>query len=140
MPSDFSIPYTDLELTTADNVKIKTFLLLQRPVLKMNETPLKWDEQPEEEVRQGKPSFVWSTSLKLMNMACFHMATSITVCGYAANGAHVSRKRWESWPPYPTGQDLLRKDAVQRSHVVLSWVRPSYLVLSAAAALHTHHS
>ncbi|KAH9991654.1 Alpha/Beta hydrolase protein [Russula compacta] len=56
VPSDFSIPYTDLELTTPDNVKIKTFLLLQRPVLKMNETPLKWDEESEEEFAATRPT------------------------------------------------------------------------------------
>lgn len=51
VPSQFSIPYTDLELTTPDNVKIKSFLLLQRPVLNMNEMPVEWDEKSEEEVR-----------------------------------------------------------------------------------------
>jgi hypothetical protein len=51
VPSDFSIPYTDLELTTPDNIKIRAFLLLQRPVLDMNETPVKWDEKSEEQVR-----------------------------------------------------------------------------------------
>jgi len=51
VPSQFSIPYTDLELTTPDNVKIKTFLLLQRPVLNMNETAVEWGEKSEEEVR-----------------------------------------------------------------------------------------
>ena len=51
VPSDFSIPYTDLELTTPDNVKIRAFLLLQRLVLDMNETPVQWDEKSEEEVR-----------------------------------------------------------------------------------------
>lgn len=51
VPSQFSIPYTDLELTTPDNIKIKTFLLLQRPVLNMNETPVEWDEKSGEEVR-----------------------------------------------------------------------------------------
>ena len=57
-PSDFSIPYTDLELTTPDNVKIKTFLLLQRPVLNMNETPVEWDGASDEEVRPRVPSTV----------------------------------------------------------------------------------
>ena len=51
VPSDFSIPYTDLELTTPDNVKIRAFLLLQRPVLDMNETRVEWDEMSEGEVR-----------------------------------------------------------------------------------------
>ncbi|KAH9019497.1 Alpha/Beta hydrolase protein [Lactarius hengduanensis] len=39
VPTDFSIPYTDLELTTPDDVKIKAFLLLQRTVLNLGETP-----------------------------------------------------------------------------------------------------
>jgi hypothetical protein len=51
VPSQFSIPYKDLELTTPDNVKIKTFLLLQQPVLDINETPVEWDEKSGEEVR-----------------------------------------------------------------------------------------
>jgi hypothetical protein len=50
VPSDFSIPYTDLELTTPDNVKIRVFLLIQRYVLNMNETPLEWDGLSKEEV------------------------------------------------------------------------------------------
>ena len=48
IPTDFSIPYTDLELTTPDDVKIKAFLLLQRTVLNMGEMPVESDE----EVRQ----------------------------------------------------------------------------------------
>jgi len=55
VPSDFSIPYTDLELTTPDNVKIKTFLLLQRPVLNMNETPVEWDG-PSDEFATTRPT------------------------------------------------------------------------------------
>jgi hypothetical protein len=53
VPTDFSIPYTDLELTTPDDVKIKAFLLLQRTVLNMGETPVESDgELPsDEEVR-----------------------------------------------------------------------------------------
>ncbi|KAH9049247.1 alpha/beta-hydrolase [Lactarius deliciosus] len=35
VPTDFSIPYIDLELTTPDDVKIKAFLLLQRTVLNL---------------------------------------------------------------------------------------------------------
>jgi len=56
VPSQFSIPYTDLELTTPDNVKIKTFLLLQRPVLNMNEMPVEWDEKSEEEFASTRPT------------------------------------------------------------------------------------
>jgi hypothetical protein len=55
VPSDFSIPYTDLELTTPDNVKIRAFLLLQRHVLNMNEMPIEWDGQSKEDVRHGVP-------------------------------------------------------------------------------------
>ena len=51
VPTDFSIPYTDLELTTPDNIKIKAFLLLQRPVLGIGETAIESDERPDEEVR-----------------------------------------------------------------------------------------
>jgi hypothetical protein len=51
VPTDFSIPYTDLELTTPDDVKIKAFLLLQRTVLNMGETPVESDgELPSDEV------------------------------------------------------------------------------------------
>jgi hypothetical protein len=53
IPTDFSIPYTDLELTTPDDVKIKAFLLLQRTVLNMGETPVESDGAlpSDEEVR-----------------------------------------------------------------------------------------
>jgi abhydrolase domain-containing protein 13 len=50
VPTDFSIPYTDLELTTTDDVKIKAFLLLQRPNLGMNETQVASGEESGEEV------------------------------------------------------------------------------------------
>lgn len=56
VPTEFSIPYTDLELTTPDDVKIRAFLLLQRAVLNMGETPVESDEglpTNEEEVRQN---------------------------------------------------------------------------------------
>jgi len=54
IPTDFSIPYTDLELTTPDDIKIKAFLLLQRTVLNMGEAPIVWEEgsPSDEEVRQ----------------------------------------------------------------------------------------
>ncbi|KAI9449630.1 alpha/beta-hydrolase [Lactarius psammicola] len=45
IPTDFSIPYTDLELTTPDDIKIKAFLLLQRTVLNIGETPVEWEEE-----------------------------------------------------------------------------------------------
>ena len=56
VPTDFSIPYIDLELTTPDDVKIKAFLLLQRTILNMSETPVHSDgELPsDEEVRWVK--------------------------------------------------------------------------------------
>ena len=50
VPTDFSIPYKDLELTTTDNVKIKAFLLLQRPVLGTNESQITSGEESGEEV------------------------------------------------------------------------------------------
>ncbi|KAN0124281.1 alpha/beta-hydrolase [Russula decolorans] len=56
VPSDFSIPYTDLELTTPDNVKIRAFLLLQRHVLNMNETPIEWDGQSKEDFAATRPT------------------------------------------------------------------------------------
>ncbi|KAF8495192.1 alpha/beta-hydrolase [Russula emetica] len=56
VPSDFSIPFTDLELTTPDNVKIRAFLLLQRHVLNMNETPIEWDGQSKEDFAATRPT------------------------------------------------------------------------------------
>ena len=81
VPSDFSIPYTDLELTTPDDVKIKAFLMLQRHVLNMNESPIEWDEQSKVDVSQmGFSSLVYSRNL-----------TGLTVvCRNATNGTHVS--------------------------------------------------
>jgi len=54
IPTDFSIPYTDLKLTTPDDIKIKAFLLLQRTVLNMGETPVEWEKgsPSDSEVRQ----------------------------------------------------------------------------------------
>ena len=48
VPTDFSIPYTDLELTTSDKIKIRAFLLLQRTVLNMGETPVEGSPSDEE--------------------------------------------------------------------------------------------
>ena len=45
IPTNFSIPYTDLKLTTPDDIKIKVFLLLQQTVLNMGETPVKSDKE-----------------------------------------------------------------------------------------------
>jgi abhydrolase domain-containing protein 13 len=43
-PSDFSLPYTDLTLTTPDNVKLKCYLLLQRAELNVEgATHIDWD-------------------------------------------------------------------------------------------------
>ncbi|KAH8979922.1 Alpha/Beta hydrolase protein [Lactarius hatsudake] len=58
VPTDFSIPYTDLELTTPDDVKIKAFLLLQRTVLNLGETPVEWEEGPpsDEEFAATRPT------------------------------------------------------------------------------------
>ncbi|KAH9059319.1 Alpha/Beta hydrolase protein [Lactarius vividus] len=58
VPTDFSIPYTDLELTTPDDVKIKAFLLLQRTVLNMGETLVEWEEGPpsDEEFAAARPT------------------------------------------------------------------------------------
>ncbi|KAI0264528.1 hypothetical protein BGY98DRAFT_1041011 [Russula aff. rugulosa BPL654] len=56
VPSDFSIPYTGLELTTPDNVKIRAFLLLQRHFLNMNESPIEWDEQSKEDFAATRPT------------------------------------------------------------------------------------
>ncbi|KAI9449635.1 ARM repeat-containing protein [Lactarius psammicola] len=44
IPTDFSIPYADVELMTPDNVKIKAFLVLQRAVLNMGEMSVEWEE------------------------------------------------------------------------------------------------
>ncbi|KAI0299722.1 Alpha/Beta hydrolase protein [Multifurca ochricompacta] len=59
VPSDFSIPYTDLELTTRDNIKIKAFLLLQRLVLNMSETPVEKDNAlSDEEFAATRPTIL----------------------------------------------------------------------------------
>ncbi|KAI0253116.1 Alpha/Beta hydrolase protein [Lactifluus subvellereus] len=56
VPTDFSIPYTDLELTTPDNVRIKAFLLLQRPVLGIGETPIESGGESNEEFAATRPT------------------------------------------------------------------------------------
>ncbi|KAI0288275.1 Alpha/Beta hydrolase protein [Russula brevipes] len=55
-PADFSIPYADLELTTPDNIKIKAYLLLQRHVLGINETPAEWRAQSDEGFAATRPT------------------------------------------------------------------------------------
>ncbi|KAI0317840.1 alpha/beta-hydrolase [Amylostereum chailletii] len=45
VPSEFSLPYQDLILTTPDNVRIKAYLLVQRPNLNIHgETSVDWNE------------------------------------------------------------------------------------------------
>jgi len=56
VPTDFSIPFTDLELTTPDDVKIKAFLLLQRSVLNMGETPVESGLPSDEEFAATRPT------------------------------------------------------------------------------------
>ncbi|KAF8258140.1 Alpha/Beta hydrolase protein [Lactarius quietus] len=58
VPTDFSIPYCDLELTTPDNIKIKAFLLLQRTVLNMGETLIesKVGSPSDEEFAASRPT------------------------------------------------------------------------------------
>ncbi|KAH9024510.1 alpha/beta-hydrolase [Lactarius pseudohatsudake] len=110
VPTDFSIPYTDLELTTPDDVKIKAFLLLQRTVLNLGETPVEWEERPpsDEEFAATRP----------------------TVLMFHGN--------WrEPRTSHPTGQDLLWKDALQRDHALLSRARaPLYYDIISAPTAH----
>ena len=113
VPTDFSIPYIDLELTTPDDIKIKAFLLLQRTVLNMGESPIEsGDGLPsDEEVRQ----ILWEVG--------GYSSPRFAVCGLAANGAHVPRQRWEPRASHPIGQDLLWQDALQRHHAFISRAR-----------------
>ncbi|THH06906.1 hypothetical protein EW146_g9471 [Bondarzewia mesenterica] len=49
-PTDFSLPYTDLELTTPDGVRLKSYLLLQRPNLHVpGATQIEWDDEQDDE-------------------------------------------------------------------------------------------
>lgn len=49
-PAEFSLPYTDLELTTSDGVKLKCYLLLQRPDLHVpGATKIEWDSDGEDD-------------------------------------------------------------------------------------------
>ncbi|ETW75299.1 Alpha/beta hydrolase [Heterobasidion irregulare TC 32-1] len=49
-PAEFSLPYTDLELTTSDGVKLKCYLLLQRPDLHVpGATKIEWDSDGDDE-------------------------------------------------------------------------------------------
>jgi hypothetical protein len=84
VPTDFSIPYTDLELTTSDKIKIRAFLLLQRTVLNMGETPV--EGSPSDEEVRSKCS--WEPSPGVLGSSHRH---GLTVCGLAANSTHVSR-------------------------------------------------
>lgn len=49
-PAEFSLPYTDLELTTSDGVKLKCYLLLQHPDLHVpGATKIEWDSDGDDE-------------------------------------------------------------------------------------------
>ncbi len=79
----------------------------------MNETPIELDGgQSKEDVRHGIP----------LSGICGNSTGSTIVCCNATNGAHVSWQWGEPRSPHPAGQNLLRKDAVQCYHAVLSWV------------------
>ena len=119
VPTDFSIPYTDLELTTPDDVKIKAFLLLQRTVLNMGETPVKSDgELPSDEEVRWLNTFGWRCS-----------SPNFAVRGRATDGAYVPWQRRESRASHPTGQNILWQDALQRHHGIISWARVFSTVL-----------
>ena len=83
----------------------------------MDEAPLHWHDQSDAEVRH-----VILYPRKLMyDISHAHWAW-VAGCGDAANGADVPRQRRESRPPHPASQDLLRQDAMQCAHAVLSRV------------------
>lgn len=49
-PKDFSLPYTDLTFTTPDGIRLKSYLLMQRPELHVHgATHIEWDADTDEE-------------------------------------------------------------------------------------------
>jgi hypothetical protein len=100
VPTDFSIPFTDLELTTPDDVKIKAFLLLQRTVLNMGETPVESDEglPSDEEVRSNT---FWGRvfnhrhffSLRLRGQRCSCSTVTAGITGIVSHWARSSLAR-----------------------------------------------
>lgn len=119
-PAEFSLPYTDLELTTSDGVKLKCYLLLQHPDLHVpGATKIEWDSDGDDE----KYDMVNHTS-KLDGPCSSSMSDPIvsflrTVCCNSSDHYHVSRERRKSWSPNPARQDIFREDALQCSHVVV---------------------
>ncbi|KAI0055297.1 alpha/beta-hydrolase [Artomyces pyxidatus] len=78
VPTDFSLPYSDLELTTPDNVKLKSYLLMQRPVLHINgETFIEWNED-----KQGDEEESY------LNAGTKFAATRPTVIMFHGNGGN----------------------------------------------------
>jgi len=132
VPSDFSIPYTDLELTTPDNIKIRAFLLLQRPILDMNETPVKWDEKSEEEVRPQGHLFWYPWKLSDMCPADRQFAaTRPTVLMFHGNGGNHGHR-------IPLGKIFFGK--MRCNVVMLSYRGHVLLALPCLPLALSHHS
>ena len=100
VPTDFSIPYIDLELTTPDSIKIKAFLLLQRTVLNMGESPVESSEglPSDEEVRQilwevGGLLIATLRSMRPRGQRCSCFTATAGTTGIASHWARSSLAR-----------------------------------------------
>lgn len=105
VPSDFGMPYQDLELRTPDGILLRCYLLPQRKTLHADHS---------EAVRvpyDGPETDDEVNPLVLLRDASVTFYSYIVYC-HPANCCHVSRKWGESWPPNPTCQNIFHEDAM----------------------------
>lgn len=108
-PSDFGIPYEDLELKTSDDILLRCYLLLQKRELSSSHPDAAYldvGNLSEDQVRfHTVPPNIPE---KLNVMPQF----AIAVHRQPTNGADVPRERRKPWTPNPPREDLLHAYAM----------------------------
>ena len=109
-PAEVGLPYEEINLTTSDGVKLRTYVLVQRRDLKGART-MRTSVSTDAEVS----AHLFAASLKYL--------TTCLVCETAANRVHIPRECGELWRWRRICEDILFKNAVERGHGFLSGVR-----------------
>ena len=111
VPTQYGLPYEDLELDTADHVKVHAYLLKQRADLPDGSTSV---EAPVGISDDEASSSVFSP---------FHVAEETPVCCVAPHRHHVSRQWRECWTSNTVSEGVLHEVEVQCTDVVIPRVR-----------------
>lgn len=104
VPSDFGMPYQDLELRTPDDILLRCYLLPQRKTLHADHSEAVRVPYDGSETDDEVNFFV------LLRDASD--GYSYIVYCQPANCRHVPWKWGESWPPNPTCQNIFHEDAM----------------------------